>query len=142
MQSAQAILSYFIEDGLLFSAELTKGRMVEFEALGDALVPDLPLVVLMDGTTYSAAETSAAAIAESGRGITIGSKSYGKGIIQATMPLVDGAMLQMTIAKWYSPNGEWYHERGVSPQVLVVDDPNTEIDELIQKALEILAQFQ
>ncbi len=139
MQAAQDILSYFIKDGLLFSAELTHDRKVEFRAKGNAIAADIPLAVLMDRTTYSAAETSAAAIAETGRGKTIGSNSYGKGIIQATIPLLDDSLLQMTIAKWHSPQGEWYQERGVSPQIEFKDDPATESDELLQRAVELLS---
>jgi carboxyl-terminal processing protease len=138
MQAAQDILSYFIEDGLLFSAELTRGRTVEFRAKGDAIAAEIPLVVLMDKTSYSAAETCAAAIAETGRGKTIGSNSFGKGVIQATVPLLDDTLLQMTIAKWRSPDGEWYQERGVPPQIEVIDDPATETDELMQNAVETL----
>ena len=138
MQAAQDILSYFIEDGLLFTAELTRGRTVEFRAKGNAIAAEIPLVVLMDKTSYSAAETCAAAIAETGRGKTIGSNSFGKGLIQATVPLLDDTLLQMTIAKWRSPNGEWYQERGVPPQIEVIDDPATETDELMQNAVEVL----
>ena len=47
-------------------------------------------------------------------------------------------MLQMTIARWRSPNGEWYHERGVAPQIEASDDPATETDELVQAAADIL----
>lgn len=61
MLAAQEILSYFIEDGLLFSAELTQDRTVRFFAKGKAIAADVPLVVLMDKTTYSDAETCAAA---------------------------------------------------------------------------------
>jgi len=121
---------------LLFSAELNEGEIVEFHAAGEALVPDLPLIVLMDETTYSAAETAAVAVAELGRGKTIGSDSYGKGIIQATIPLVDDAMLQLTVAKWLSPLGEWYQENGVAPQIYAVDDQATQADEVLQRALE------
>jgi carboxyl-terminal processing protease len=138
MQAAKDILSYFIQDGLLFTAELTRGRIVEFRATGNAIAAELPLVVLMDKTSYSAAETCAAAIAETGRGKTIGSNSFGKGVIQATVPLKDDTLLQMTIAKWRSPGGEWYQERGVPPQIEASDDPATEIDELIQSAVKIL----
>lgn len=138
MQAAQEILSYFVKDGLLFSAELTQGRTVQFLAKGNAIAADIPLVVLMDKTTYSAAETSAAAIAETGRGKTIGSNSFGKGVIQATIPLLDDTLLQMTIAKWRSPHGEWYQGRGVAPQIEVSDDPATEVDELLQEAVKIL----
>lgn len=138
MQAAQEILSYFIEDGLLFSAQLTQDRVVQFFAKGNALAAQIPLVVLIDHTTYSAAEATAAAIAETGRGTTVGSTSFGKGLIQATLPLGDDALLQMTIAKWLSTDGEWYHKRGVDPQVEVHDDPTTLEDEVMQKAVQIL----
>jgi carboxyl-terminal processing protease len=140
MQAAQDILSYFIDDGLLFTAELTRDRKVEFVAKGNALAEDIPLVVLMDGTTYSAAETAAAAVAEMGRGTTVGSDSYGKGLIQATMPLKEDALLQLTIAKWLSSSGEWFHERGVSTQVDITDDPSTKEDEVLEKAVELLLE--
>ncbi len=140
MQAAQDILSFFIKDGLLFSAELTQDRSVQFLAKGNPIAADLPLVVLMDQTTYSAAETCAAAISESGRGKTVGSSSFGKGLIQATVFLSDDTLLQMTIARWLSPNGEWYQERGVPAQIEANDDPATEADELLQIATELFAE--
>jgi carboxyl-terminal processing protease len=138
MQAAQEILSYFIKDGLLFSAQLTRARTVKFAANGKAIASDIPLVVLMDKTTYSAAETCAAAIAETGRGKTVGGNSYGKGLIQATVPLGQDTLLQMTVARWLSPAGEWYHGRGVPPQIEASDDPATETDELLQTGVELL----
>lgn len=138
MQAAQDILSFFIKDGLLFTAQLTNDRTVEFRAKGGAIAADIPLVVLIDKTTYSAAETSAAAIAETGRGKTIGQTTYGKGVIQATMPLPGSAMLQMTVAKWLSPGGVWYHGRGVPPQIIASDDPETVDDEILQKAIGVI----
>ncbi len=142
MQAAQEILSYFIKDGLLFTANLTDDRSVEFKAKGGAIAADIPLVVLIDKTTYSAAETSAVVIAETGRGKTIGSTSHGKGVIQATIPLPGSAMLQMTVAKWLSPRGEWLQGKGVSPQIAAVDDPATANDEILQKALDLICTSQ
>jgi carboxyl-terminal processing protease len=138
MQAAQQILSYFIKDGLLFSAKLTQDRTVEFRAKGNAMAANIPLVVLIDHTTYSAAETSAAAVAETGRGKTIGSRTYGKGVIQATVPLTEDTMLQLTVAKWLSPRGEWYQGRGVEPQIAASDDLATPADELLQKGIDLL----
>lgn len=138
MDAAQDILSLFIGDGMLFSAELTQGRTVEFFAEGNPIAPEIPVVVLMDESTYSAGETFASAISELGRGTTIGSHSYGKGLIQASIPMADGTILQMTVARWYSSSGEWYQDRGVPPQVEVYDDPGTEEDELVQKGIEYL----
>jgi carboxyl-terminal processing protease len=140
MQAAQDILSYLIEDGVLFSAELTNDRTIQVKAEGNALDADIPLVVLMDKTSYSAAETCAAAIAESGRGMTIGSNTYGKGLIQATIPLEGDTMLQMTVAKWFSPGGKWYQGEGVAPQIEASDDPATDEDELLQMAIEVLSK--
>lgn len=138
MQAAQEILSYFIGDGLLFSAQLTQDRIVQFLPKGDAFASQIPLVVLIDHTTYSASETAAATIAETGRGRTVGSNTYGKGLIQATLPIGDDTLLQMTIAKWLSPNNEWYHERGVAPQIPIIDDPSTEADEVLDQAVQFL----
>jgi carboxyl-terminal processing protease len=137
MQAARDMLSYFINEGLLFSAQLTHNRIIEFKAAGGAIASAVPLVVLIDKTTYSAAETCAATISETGRGKTIGEKTYGKGVIQATIPLLNGAMLQMTVAKWISPKGEWYHQRGVTPQITISDDPATKTDEILQKAVQV-----
>ena len=138
MQAAQDILSYFIKDGVLFTAQLTNNRTVEFRAKGGAIAGDIPLVVLIDKTTYSAAETSAAAIAETGRGKTVGSTTYGKGVIQATMPLLNNTMLQMTIARWLSPKGIWSQGQGVAPQIEASNDPATNTDEILQKAVKVL----
>ena len=97
-------------------------------------------MVLIDEHTYSSAETAAAAIGERGRGALIGSATYGKGMIQDTVPLVEDCMLRMTIAKWLSPTGEWYDGRGVTPDILVSDDPNTEEDEVLQFAVDYILQ--
>lgn len=138
MQAAQEILSYFIKDGLLFTAQLTGNRTIEFQAKGGAIAGDIPLVVLIDKTTYSAAETSAAAIADTGRGTTIGATTFGKGVIQSTMSLPNDTMLQMTIAKWLSPKGTWSQGKGVSPQIEASNDPATNTDEILEKAVEFL----
>jgi carboxyl-terminal processing protease len=138
MAAAQEILSLFIQEGLLFAAELEGGRQVQFMAEGDAVAADIPLVVLVGERTYSAAETAAAAIAETGRGILIGGTTYGKGTIHAIYPVGGGALLQMTIAKWLSPIGQWYNERGVTPQIVVEDDGSTTEDKPLQLAVEYL----
>lgn len=140
MLAAQEMLSFFIDEGLLFTAELTQGRTVQFQAKGNPLASDIPLVVLMDQSTYSAAETCASTIAESGRGMTIGGTSYGKGVIQATIPLPEDVLLQITIARWKSYNGEWYQGSGVAPLMEAADNPATETDELLEAAIQYLSE--
>jgi carboxyl-terminal processing protease len=137
---AQEILSYFVPDGLLFAAELRDGTKRKFTAQGDAFAVDIPLVVLVGERTYSAAEVAAAAIAETGRGTLVGSTTHGKGTIQTTFPLSEEVLLQITIAKWLSPTGQWYDGWGVIPQVLARDDASTEKNEVLQIAVEHLLE--
>lgn len=141
MEAAQHILSFFIEDGNLFIAELKDGKQQEFLALGEALASDIPLVVLVGEHSYSAAETAAAAIMEHNRGMVIGSTTYGKGTIQATVPLAEDSLLQLTIGKWLSPSGVWYDVEGVNPQIYYEDNIETEENELLQYAVDYLLEI-
>ncbi len=141
MDTAQTILNYFIGDGVLFTAELSQGRVREFKADKQQLIDaEIPLVVLIGEHTYSAAETAAATVSETGRGITMGSTSYGKGTIHATIPLLNDCLLQLTIAKWLSPSGQWYDGRGVEPDIPVQDDPQSEEDQVLQYAVDYILQ--
>ena len=140
MQATQEILSNFIEDGLLFTAELKGGEQKPYMAQGEGIAIDIPLVVLIDEYTYSAGETAAATISERERGILIGNRTHGKSTINATYPLIENCMLQMTIGKCLSPTGRWYHGQGVPPDVFINDDPNTDADEVLQFALDHLHQ--
>jgi len=142
MQVTQEVLSYFIEDGLLFSAELKGGERKPFMALGDGIATDVLLAVLIGENTYSSGETAAAAIAGRQRGVLIGSTTHGKGTIQDTIPLVEDCMLHMTIAKWLSPTGRSYDGQGVPPDVFARDDPDTDADEVLQLAVDHLLQQQ
>ena len=141
MDATQAVLSDFIKDGLLFTAELKGGQRRPFQAQGEGLATDVPLVVLIDGSTYSSAETAAAALKERGRGILIGSATYGKGMIQTTVSLSEDHMLHFSIAKWLSPDGHWYEKIGVAPDIVAKDDSSTEDDEVLQFAVNYVREM-
>ncbi len=140
MQAAQEILSYFVEDGLLFMAELKDGGQRQFTAYEDGIAADIPLVVLIGERTYSSAETAAVTIKERQRGVLIGGTTHGKGTIQKTEALIEDCLLQMTIARWLSPTGEYYEGRGVTPDIVVRDDENTVEDEVLQFAVDYIEQ--
>jgi carboxyl-terminal processing protease len=141
MDTTQTILNYFVEDGTLFTAELSRGRVRDFTADRQKVIDaEIPLVVLIGERTYSAAETAAAAISETGRGVTIGSNTYGKGTIHAIIPVANDCLLQLTIAKWLSPSGQWYNDRGVAPDISVQDDATTQEDEVLQYAVNYILQ--
>lgn len=139
MEAAQEIISMFIQDGLLFQIELKDGEIRRVEAVGNGMASEIPLVVLVSGTTFSAAETAAAAIQDRERGVLIGETTFGKGTVQTTMPMPQETAVQFTIAHWLSPEGVWYDGRGVEPDLFVVDDPETAVDETLEAAVEWLA---
>jgi carboxyl-terminal processing protease len=85
-------------------------------ASGD-LASGKPLMVLVDGRTASAAEVLAAALADDGRGVVVGSATFGKGLVQAATPLPDGGTLLLTWARLLAPLGWPLQGLGVMPQI-------------------------
>ncbi|MBK8903785.1 MAG: PDZ domain-containing protein [Anaerolineaceae bacterium] len=135
MTVAQDVLSHFIEEGALFEVTLKDDETRLFSATGEAMAPTVPLYVLVNEFTYSAAETVAATIQETGRGTTIGSTTFGKGTIQNTVPLKDDYLFEYTIGYWHTPNGVSYQGIGFEPAISAPDDPETAVDETIDAAL-------
>jgi len=78
-----------------------------------------PIVVLINGGSASASEILAGALRDSGHYKLVGEKSFGKGTVQSTMEMEDKSQLKLTIAKWLTPNGEWVHEKGITPDYVV-----------------------
>jgi len=106
----------------------------------------MPMVVLTSGNTASAAEIFAGAIRDFDYGTLIGTKTFGKGIVQTTVPLSDGSAIKVTMATYYTPSGECIHKTGITPdieleyQFLGGDDETYDesLDNQIQKGLEVL----
>jgi carboxyl-terminal processing protease len=103
-----------------------------------------PLVVLIDGDSASASEIFAAAVQENGRGIVVGTRSYGKGSVQTHFPLDSAsANLRLTTALFYSPNGRKMAGEGVSPDVTINDaDGVANGDEVLIEAVRIARSQQ
>ena len=107
MQEAVKILGMFVPKGT--EVVSTKGRSEEsrqvFRTGSEPILPDLPLVVLVNGNTASAAEIVAGALQDLDRAVLIGQRSFGKGLVQTTRPLGYNTMLKLTTAKYYIPSG-------------------------------------
>ncbi len=88
-----------------------------WQAGGGDLAPGLPVIVLVDGRTASAAEVLAAALADDRRGVVVGSATFGKGLVQAATPLPDGGTLLLTWARLLAPLGWPLQGLGVMPQI-------------------------
>ncbi|MCE7983056.1 MAG: PDZ domain-containing protein [Caldilinea sp. CFX5] len=140
MQATGAILNYFIADGVFYHAVFKDGEQESFAADGSAPFADLPLVVLVDGRTYSSSEMAALTLLEHQRAVIIGAQTEGKGTIQTTIALDEEHLLRVTIAKWLSPSGLWIQDQGITPQFTVVDDPATTTDEVLAFATNYVEQ--
>ena len=107
LQEAVKILSMFVPKGT--EVVRTKGRTPSseqtFRTSAEPILPDLPLVVLVNGNTASAAEIVAGALQDLDRAVLVGQKSFGKGLVQTTRPLGYDAYLKLTTAKYYIPSG-------------------------------------
>ena len=99
-----------------------------------------PIVVLIDGNSASASEILAGALQDTGAGVLVGSKSYGKGSVQVVMPLYDNDALKLTIAKYYTPSGRSIDGTGIEPDVKVDLDPKGTTDNQLAKAIEVMQE--
>ena len=109
---------------------------------------DMPIAVLVSGNTASAAEIFTGAIKDFKYGTIIGTKTYGKGIVQSTFPLTDGSALKITTETYYTPSGAAIHGVGIEPDIELPfeflgeedDDYEESLDNQIQKACEVLTE--
>jgi carboxyl-terminal processing protease len=104
------------------------------------------MTVLTSEYTASASEIFAGAIRDYDYGTLIGTKTFGKGIVQSTINLPDGSAMKLTTARYFTPKGECIHEVGIEPDIKLeyefMGNADAEYDELqdnqIQKAIEVL----
>ncbi len=97
------LLDYLLPEGIIFRSEDYLGNTEEIHS--DAACLELPMAVLVNEDSYSAAEFFAAALSEYDAAAVIGTQTYGKGYFQTTMPLSDGSALNLSVGKYYTPNG-------------------------------------
>ncbi|MDR0880464.1 MAG: S41 family peptidase [Clostridioides sp.] len=88
----------------------------------DAEKLGLPIVVLTNGESASASEILTASILENNEGISIGTKTFGKGIVQTVRGLKDGTGYKLTTAQYFTPKGHYIHEKGIKPTIEVKDE--------------------
>lgn len=140
LEEAVRCASLFLpEDEVVVSTDSrTQGRSVH--KTGDGRITSLPVVVLIDRGTASAAEILAAALADDGGAEVVGTRSYGKGVFQEERELANGGALKLTVGEYFTPEGVNLAENhGIHPDVKAKDDPATPADEPKQRALGVLA---
>jgi carboxyl-terminal processing protease len=140
LDEAVNVAGIFIPDGTIVT---TRGRSQPtqvYTAKGGAISTSVPMVVLVDRGTASAAEIVTGALKDRGRANVVGTHTYGKGVFQEIQTLPNGGALDITVGEYFTPNGTnlgggGVHEgRGIAPNVYALDNPRTPQDEALAVA--------
>jgi carboxyl-terminal processing protease len=132
---AIGVASLFVKHGVIVSTRGRSQSTTVFDALGDAIAPSIPLVVLVDRGTASSAEIVTAALQQHHRALVVGTRTYGKGVFQESETLPWGAILDITVGQFFTPDGHNLGGSGVingrsvtrgpgiKPNVYAADNP-------------------
>jgi carboxyl-terminal processing protease len=141
LNDAVYIASEFIREGIVVSQEDRNKEIASYSVTGRGLLYDVPLVILINKGSASASEIVAGAMQDHKRAVLVGETSFGKGTIQQAEDLGGGAGLHVTVAKWLTPDKNWVHEKGLTPDVAVaVDSKDPSHDAQLEKAIEELVK--
>lgn len=146
LSEAINVTSVFIEDADVLIERFSDGAEKVYTTRENAAIDlDLPLVVLVNGGSASASEIVAGALQDAGRGILIGTTTFGKGSVQLPHTLSDGSIMRVTIARWYTPLDRSIDGTGLDPDIVVeISDEQFEAgeDPQLDRALEFLETGQ
>lgn len=142
--SVVSVLDEILPEGTLVYTEDKYGKRQTYAS--DKNCIKLPMAVLVDENSASAAEIFAGAIKDYDYGTLIGTKTFGKGIVQTVFPMEDGSAVKLTTAKYYTPKGNYIHKTGIEPDINLEykysgpkDQPySMEYDNQLQKAVLVL----
>ena len=142
LNAAVDIADLFLSDGAVVYQQVKGENERVANATNITLVPDLPLMILVDNGTASASEILAGALQDRGRSLLIGNhKTYGKGSVQLVFDLSDGSSVHVTSARWLTPNRNQIDQQGLQPDVMVVvsqEAIDNGIDLVLNQAIEQL----
>ncbi len=138
LDAAIDLTSLFVDKGPIVS-EVQKGDKTQnFAPTLSAKYKDLDIVVLVNSGSASASEIMAGAIQDHRRAKIVGSQTFGKGSVQEVQRLSDGSALKITTAQWRTPSGKFINGKGITPDVPIDDDTQSDKDEQLEAALKQL----
>jgi carboxyl-terminal processing protease len=145
LNEAVEVASVFLKDGRVVSTKGRKRAERKYNATGGAIAGDIPVVVLVDEGSASASEIVTGALQDRKRGKVVGTRTFGKGVFQEIQQLDNGGALDITVGEYFTPSGRNLggggvrKGAGITPDIQASDDPKTERDEALDKALETVA---
>lgn len=119
VDAAQQIVSQFVPKGTVAYEKVASGRLNTLSVLPHHQITHVPVAVLVDGGTASAAEITAAALRDDDRAVLIGTRTYGKGSMQSVYTLPDGASVRITDRLWLTPRKRSIQQVGIKPTIAV-----------------------
>ncbi len=144
LQAVCSMLDEILPEGTIVYTEDKYGNRSDYDS--DEACLDIPMAVLINENSASASEIFAGAIKDYKYGTLIGTTSFGKGIVQSIIPLEDGSAVKVTMAKYFTPNGNYIHEKGIEPDITLeyeyLGDKDADYepmqDNQVLKAIEVL----
>ena len=130
LRQAVAMADGFLDEGTIVS---TRGRnstmQLEFVAEPGQWLPGIPLMILVDHSTASAAEVVAGALQDHERALIVGERTFGKGSVQSVLPLRNGSGIKLTTARYYTPSGHSIQAEGIKPDVVIEWDSSIQAED-------------
>ncbi len=115
LRIAKDIVDELVPEGIIVSTKDKNGKSIEYYA--DREYHDIPMVVLINGSSASASEVVAGALKDYNRAKLVGETSYGKGVVQTIIPLSDGSAIKLTTSQYFTPSGVCIQGIGIEPDV-------------------------
>ena len=137
LDEAVDVVDIFLKSGTIVTTESRNKEVIDKrEAREEGTEPTYPLIILVNGGSASAAEIVAGALQDSGRGVILGTRTFGKGSVQSVIELSDGSALKLTIARYYTPKGRSIQAEGITPDIVVEPSLSKKKDDLFPRIRE------
>ena len=138
VDEALQITDYILDKDSTMLITADKNKAEEIETSKNDPIIDVPIIILVNNETASASEILAGAIQDYKKATIVGEKTFGKGVIQELYTLNDGSGLKITIKEYFTPNRNKINKVGIKPDYEIIEEKETEEDEQLQKAMELL----
>lgn len=137
LSSAIEVASFFIQKGTVLYAEDRNGNRDQYEVIPSLYKVRVPLVVLVNEGSASASEIVAGALQDYKRATLVGTKTFGKGLVQSVVQLADGSAISLTVQRWLTPKLRYIHKDGIKPDIQI-DWDQKGADIQLERAKEVL----